>query len=667
MNQQTTFNIPKYVWIISSILLAIPIYLQLFTSVPYMNYIWLSNIISIYLFTFHVGLLAGIIVLLLVLVLRTFLSLENYHSLSFEELFLFFFINFIILGSSIAIGYIAGKNKSNELRMKELFDNNDITFWSKDMKSGKLTVTEGNASILGISRMELESDPTAWHNMVHPDDKHIIKSYTKKQRNGLRAKVIYRIIRPNGEVRWVEDRATPSFNKRGQLIRVDGVIFDVTSQKEAEEKMNRMAYYDSLTELPNRNWFQIYLNSTLISAKKYNYPLAIMFIDFDNFKRVNDTLGHRAGDLLLKQIANRLQQSVRKQDIVSRQSGDEFLVLIEKASVNEVEEVAKRIIKMMNQPYIVNGTELFSTPSIGISVFPEVADTAESLIEKADFAMYLAKERGKNNYQFYNAELQQKMTRRLMLDARLHKAIDRNELEVHYQPQIDIVSGKLAGVEALIRWKSDMEGYISPNEFIPIAEETGLIIPIGDWVLQEACKHVNYFKEMGLNHFPISVNISTKQLMNPHFIENLTKIMEKEKVEPQKLTLEITESALLFYDDAKQNILELQKLGVGISIDDFGVGYSSLSMIKNIEMDELKIDQSFLNDALENDRVRSLLETIIQIGKKLGAKVVVEGIETAEQLEMLMSYHVYGQGYFYSRPLPKEKFVEWFFTFYQRV
>ncbi|SES93770.1 diguanylate cyclase (GGDEF) domain-containing protein [Salinibacillus kushneri] len=243
------------------------------------------------------------------------------------------------------------------------------------------------------------------------------------------------------------------------------MVFDVTSEKETEERMNKMAYNDSLTGLPNRNWFQSYLEATLISAQKTNTSIGIMFIDFDNFKRVNDTLGHRVGDGLLIQMAERLQTCIRQGDIVSRQGGDEFLVLIEDSSEDEIEEIAERIIKNMNHPYMVKGNEIFSTPSIGISMYPIIEDNAESLIEKADFAMYLSKESGKNNYQFYNDELNQKMKRKIMLETRLHKAIDNGELAIHLQPQINLSISCLAGAEALLRWECDLDAFHLKNLF----------------------------------------------------------------------------------------------------------------------------------------------------------------------------------------------------------
>ncbi|WP_337019020.1 putative bifunctional diguanylate cyclase/phosphodiesterase [Oceanobacillus massiliensis] len=571
------------------------------------------------------------------------------------------FVNALGLIFTFLLGYRSGKIHSLQENPTNILNNNGFTCWTRNIKTGEATVSIGESMTYGFSSRDLDNHLHLFLDSIHPDDNSILLDAMNLQDAGNKTTVLYRIFTADGEIRWVEDRGTPVFNKQGEVTKVEGVIFDVTSHKKTEEKMNDMAYKDTLTELPNRNWFQEYLTS--IVDKRL--PAAIMFIDFDNFKRVNDTLGHRAGDSLLKQMAARLQSCIRKEDIVSRQNGDEFLVLLETDNIAEIKRIAEKIIRKMNHPYKLKGTEILSTPSIGISLFPESGHTAESLIEMADFAMYLAKKSGKNTYQFYNDQLNQQMKRRMLLEAHLHRAISREEFEVYYQPQIDLTSGKLAGAEALLRWKCEL-GRISPDEFIPIAEDTGLIIPIGEWVLREACRHSKWFKDNGLVSFPISVNISTKQLVNQNFVARIKRILAEENIDPRLLTLEITESALLYYEDAKSNISELRKLGVGISLDDFGVGYSSLNMIRNINIDELKIDKSFLSDALINERVRSLLETIILIGKKIDAKVVIEGIETAEELELLLSQRVYGQGYFYSKPLPVYEFKKWYFAFYEK-
>ncbi|WP_047985456.1 putative bifunctional diguanylate cyclase/phosphodiesterase [Ornithinibacillus californiensis] len=655
MTRLSLKKIPTILWFFGAAVLAGSIYMETSSLMETEGLFWTANTVMIALFTYYGGFYGGILYLLLlsgIYLVTGIFSTPN--DLSVQNLFPYVIGLFI----SFSIGILGWKIRTNEVHLNKLFENNDITFWTWDLENDEHTFSEGYAKIYGVTRESIRDNPYHWKDVVHPDDKYMLMDAHEQQKAGKKTNITYRFFHSSGEVRWLQDSATPHLDRNGIVTRVDGVILDITNQKQAEQKMNQLIHYDSLTGLTNRVWFKNYLDTALISTNKYGRSVAVMFIDFDNFKRVNDTLGHSAGDQLLIRIANRLKSFLRESDIVSRQSGDEFLVLIENRNLDEIEQLAKDIITKMNEPYSINSTEIISTPSIGISINLDYEDDAEALIKKADFAMYLAKENGKNNYQFYNDELNQKMKRKMILETYLHKAIELNELTVHYQPQFDLASYHIVGAEALLRWECEM-GKIPPDEFIPIAEETGLIIPIGEWVLRQACQDVKRFKANGLETFPISVNISTRQLMAPNFIERVQTIIEEEQVNPKLLTLEITESAFLYYEDAKENILALRNLGVGVSLDDFGIGYSSLSMIRNIEIDELKIDRSFLNDSIKNNRVRSLLEAIIQIGKKINTKVVVEGIETKEQIDILTVYDVLGQGYFYSKPLPIEEFEDW--------
>ncbi|MEN2767891.1 putative bifunctional diguanylate cyclase/phosphodiesterase [Ornithinibacillus xuwenensis] len=655
MTKLSIKRIPISLWIISVLVIAISIYIETNTPIETEGMYWTINIILVAMFSYYGGIYGGVAFIVILSGIYTMMNIvATPNELSVQNLFPYGIGLFIAL----SIGTLAWKIKTNEIQLKKIFENNDITFWTWNQETDEHIFSEGYASIYGVTSDILKENPNLWLDVVHPDDKEILLNALEQQRAGKKTSITYRFFHASGEVRWIQDRATPYIDRHGEVTRVDGVVFDITSQKKVEQKMNQLIHYDSLTGLTNRKWFQNYLDTALISTKKYSRPLAIMFIDFDNFKRVNDTLGHSAGDELLIRIANRLKTILRESDIVSRQSGDEFLVLVENRELPEIETLARKIILEMNAPYSINGTEIISTPSIGISVNHDWEDDAEALIKKADFAMFLAKENGKNNYQFYNEELNKKMKRKMILETYLHKAIEKDELIVHYQPQFDIATYQISGAEALLRWECEL-GKIPPDEFIPIAEETGLIIPIGEWVLRQACRDVKRFHEKGFTSFPISVNISTRQLMTPNFIDRVRSIVLEEDVNPQLLTLEITESAFLYYEDAKENILELRELGVGVSLDDFGIGYSSLSMIRNIEIDELKIDRSFLNDSFKNNRVQSLLEAIIQIGKKINTKVVVEGIETKEQIELLAVHEVYGQGYYYSKPIPVHEFEEW--------
>ncbi|WP_096273452.1 putative bifunctional diguanylate cyclase/phosphodiesterase [Paucisalibacillus globulus] len=648
-------KIPLLLWVIGVLIISASIYIETSTPIETMGLYWTVNIILVALFSYFGGLFSGLIFFMILSGIYMFIGLittpnELTLTNSMPQVF-----GLLI---AITLGTLGSKIRINEMQLTKLFENNDISFWTWDLDTNEYTFSEGYAAIYGVSSDVIHDNPELWREAIHPEDKAMVMDAHEQQKAGKKTTITYRFFHSNGEMRWMQDRATPQKDKNGNVTRVDGVIYDITSQVKAEQKMNQLIHYDSLTGLTNKNWFHNYLNTALISARKYSRTLAVMFIDFDNFKRVNDTLGHSAGDQLLIQIAERLKSILFENDIVSRQSGDEFLVLVEGRNLEEIEELAKDIVEKMNAPYKIDGTEIISTPSIGISINLDWEDDAEVLIKKADFAMFLAKENGKNNFQFYNDELNQKMKRKMILETYLHKAIENNELSVHYQPQFDIATFRISGAEVLLRWECEM-GRIPPDEFIPIAEENGLIIPIGEWVLRQACRDIKRFKKNGLDSFPVSVNISTRQLMAPNFIDRVQTIIQEEQVDPKYVTLEITESAFLYYEDAKDNILALRNLGVGVSLDDFGIGYSSLSMIRNIEIDELKIDRSFLNDSLKNDRVRSLLEAIIQIGKKINTKVVIEGIETKEQIEMLSVHNLFGQGYYYSKPIPIDEFEKW--------
>lgn len=650
-------------WIIGTLVIAASFYIETNIPLETEGLYWTVSIILVALFSYFGGLFGGLIFFMILSGIYLVMGLiSTPNELSTDNSF----TQVIGLFISLSLGTLGSRIRTNEMQLNKLFKNNDISFWTWDIETDDHTYSEGYAAIYGVSIGTFRDNPDLWLEVVHPEDKQIILNALEQQKSGKKTTITYRFFHSNGEIRWMQDRATPYMDKKGVVTRVDGVIFDITEQVKAEQKMNQLIHYDSLTGLTNRNWFQNYLDTALITAKKYSRSLAVMFIDFDNFKRINDTLGHSAGDQLLIQIAGRLKSILRESDVVSRQSGDEFLVLVEGRNSDEIEDLAKEIILKMNSPYKINGTEIISTPSIGVSINLDWEDDAEALIKKADFAMYLAKENGKNNFHFYNDELNQKMKRQMILETYLHKAIENNELSVHYQPQFDIATFRITGAEVLLRWECGM-GKIPPDEFIPIAEETGLIIPIGEWVLRQACRDIKRFKENGLDSFPISVNISTRQLMTPNFIDRVQTILSDEQVDSKLLTLEITESAFLYYEDAKDNILALRNLGVGVSLDDFGIGYSSLSMIRNIEIDELKIDRSFLNDSLINNRVRSLLEAIIQIGKKINTKVVIEGIETKEQIEMLSTHNLFGQGYYYSKPIPIDEFEVWCKNAYKKA
>ena len=432
---------------------------------------------------------------------------------------------------------------------------------------------------------------------------------------------------------------------------------------EIQGRLNQLAFYDNLTGLPNRTLFLERLSQTLMQAGRYNYKAGLLFIDLDNFKRVNDTLGHSVGDLLLKATADRLVNSLRRSDTVAnpvdmetagRLGGDEFTVILPKIQRGEdAATIAQRIATQLGQPLILGGHEIVITPSIGIAIYPEDGDNVEVLIKNADMAMYYAKKIGPNTFKYYQESMNETALKRLTIENHLRQAFDQKELSLHYQPQFDLSTGMVKGVEALIRWKNWDLGDVPPSDFIPIAEENGMIVDIGKWVLEVACTQFRSWLEQGIALERISVNVSIKQFVDPGFTSCLAKILDDSDLAPHFVELEITES-LLANDTAeiKRILQSLKDLGVRTAIDDFGTGYSSLGRLKEISIDCLKIDKSFVQGIHGGERDRSIVSSIISMARNMGLNVIAEGVETKGQADFLKSQLCEeAQGFLLSRPL----------------
>ncbi|WP_442598827.1 EAL domain-containing protein [Neobacillus sp. D3-1R] len=429
----------------------------------------------------------------------------------------------------------------------------------------------------------------------------------------------------------------------------------------AEDTINHMAYHDPLTGLPNRRLFKKRFEHTLEEIAGKRIEASLLFLDLDRFKVINDSLGHSIGDLLLQKVANRLKYSLRRKDFIGRQGGDEFLILLEESTKEETEFVAKRILKALSRPFRLKGHEVVITPSIGISLFPTHGHDPETLIRNADIAMYDAKRQGKNTYQFYQLTQEKVLNDQLVLEQNLRKSLERDEFVLHYQPQVDLVTNQICGVEALIRWNHPELGSIPPNRFIPVAEETGLIVPIGEWVIKTACEQNVIWQNNGWPSLVISVNLSIRQFFQANLISMVCRILEETGLDPQYLELEITESMTMNVEMAIGIIQELKQLGVKVAIDDFGTGYSSLNYLKRLTIDRLKIDQSFVQDIAKDSNDRDIVTTIITMGHNLKMKVIAEGVETEEQLQFLRTHGCDEvQGYLFSKPLSAEDFVEKF-------
>ncbi|HEX5363012.1 MAG TPA: EAL domain-containing protein, partial [Gallionella sp.] len=451
-------------------------------------------------------------------------------------------------------------------------------------------------------------------------------------------------------------------NAAGKVEHYIGVTSDNTDYKEAQERIRKMAFYDQLTGLPNRSLLRDRVDRLFAQMRRGEKSFAIMFIDLDNFKRVNDSLGHHMGDLLLQEVAHRLGHCVREVDTVSRQGGDEFVVLLPECDSDCAQAIAGRILDALSRPHHLEGNELVATPSIGISMFPRDARDFETLSKHADTALYRVKGEGRAGFQFFMPEMNIAAHKQLTVENQLRKAVESGGFTLHYQPQIDREQGKIIGMEALIRWDDPVLGSVPPDEFIPITEENGLIVPIGTWVLHEACAQNMRWQAMGLPPVPVSVNVSAVQMRQPNFVQVVADALEQSGLKPELLELELTERvAMADVERSVQIMHQLNALGVGLFIDDFGTGYSSLAYLKRFPLKKLKIDKSFVRDLETNADDRTIANSIILLAHGLNLSVVAEGVENVAQLDILNEQGCDAvQGYYFSRALPADEFTEFF-------
>jgi diguanylate cyclase (GGDEF)-like protein/PAS domain S-box-containing protein len=465
----------------------------------------------------------------------------------------------------------------------------------------------------------------------------------------------YRFTRPDGVRRYLRISGAPVFDDAGRFCGYRGVGRDVTLAKEAEEKVHELARFDSLTRLPNRNMFLAELHRSVARSQRHNTPFAVYFIDLDRFKTINDTLGHSAGDELLKAMAQRLREAVRQNDLVARLGGDEFVVIVEgESGAAGLASIANKLLAAIGEPIMLHGHRFLVTGSIGIAVFPSDGDDSATLLKHADAAMYLAKEKGKNNVQFYTAELADLAARQFELESALQLALTRGELLLHFQPKIDIAGGRMVSIEALLRWQHPTRGLVPPMEFIPLAEERGLIVPIGRWVIQAACRQIRDWRDLGLRVPPVAVNLSARQFASDTLVDDFIEAMKQYEVAASDLEVELTESVLMADPErANQVLQQLHGLGVRISIDDFGTGYSSLSYLKRFPAQTVKIDRSFIRGLPSDADDIAIIEAVIAMAHSLGLAVVAEGVETDEQLSALRRLGCdEAQGYLLGRPMP---------------
>ncbi len=504
----------------------------------------------------------------------------------------------------------------------------------------------------------IENSIATYFEKILPQDLPLLQdAFEKAVREGAMFSVDYRVRHVNGDLRWVHDHGRAVRDGDSQIVHVDGVISDITERTKERERFNQLVYFDALTNLPNRDLFVDRLDQAIQQARRKKETGAVLALDLDHFKRINDTLGHPIGDQLIKAVSARLLKLLFDSDTVTRIGGGAFIILLPRvAKTEDAENVANKLLTAFKMPFLINEHELFTSCSIGIAIFPNDGETSDILIKNADAAMHISKERGKDRLQLFSSSIANNSFERLVLENSLRRALERNEFQLYYQPQLDIRTGKTIGAEALIRWKHPDLGFIPPLEFIPIAEETGLIHPIGEWVLKTACEQKKIWDQKGFNSFRVAVNLSARQFHYANLVDMVGDTIRKSGIDARGLDLELTESTIMDrLEETTQTLRRLKNMGVHISIDDFGTGYSSLMYLKTFPIDTIKIDKSFVNDVTTDLDDQAITQAIISMAHSLKMDVVAEGVETQEQFEILRSQGCdILQGYLFSKPVPFE-------------
>jgi diguanylate cyclase (GGDEF)-like protein/PAS domain S-box-containing protein len=523
-------------------------------------------------------------------------------------------------------------------------------------------------NLLGISQEEWLADPYSWRHHVHPEDiDRVWDEYQEAYNAHVPLNHEYRMVHEDGSVKWVLEQAFPVHDEEGNPWLIQGVIFDISERKRAEEQVAFLAYHDKLTGLPNRALFEEMLEIAIARARRHDLGVGVVFLDLDNFKLVNDSLGHQAGDLLLAQLGDRLRGCTRETDLVARQGGDEFLMLLSDLergtggmpggdpAMIVAESVAERVHEVFREPFDLNGVEFYASGSLGISLFPQDALDGQTLLKNADAAMYQSKRHDPGGFVVFATGGENSMEK-LSLTTRLRRAVEQQNWVLHYQPVVNLADGSVDGVEALIRWHDPNGGIVPPGEFIPLAEELGLIELIGDWVVREMARQHAAWAADGLD-LMVGFNLSPRQLWSAHLAESMLGKLADAGVDPHRVVVEITESTAMADPDRTQRILnELHAWGMTLAIDDFGTGYSSLARLKHLPVDILKIDRSFIRDVDRDPDLGNMVKAMIQLAQGLGMTPLAEGIETQGELDFLIEHGCpIGQGFHFAKPVPAEE------------
>ncbi len=529
--------------------------------------------------------------------------------------------------------------------------------WDWNLLTNEVHFSSRWKGLLGYSEEEIGTDIEEWFSRIHPDDSQQVKIEINSHLEGLSTHFIneHRMLHKDGSYRWILSRGIAIRHETGSPYRMAGSHTDISARKHAEEQLQHDAFYDGLTGLPNRALFMDRLNNALRRTRRLpDYLFSVFFLDLDRFKMINDSLGHSAGDAVLIETARRLEQCARPGDTTARLGGDEFVMLFDDVkNLENAKRIAERIQRSFIEPFYVNEAEIVSTPSIGIALGSSEYPCGEDLLRDADITMYQAKALGRGRYEVFSPDMRSQAVALIRLESDLRTALERNEFKIFYQPIVALKDSSIVGMEALLRWQHPHQGLVAPSDFIPLAEETGLIVPLGEWLLSTACRQLKAWFDGGVPPLRLAVNISPVQLRDPGFPDMVINVIRESGVNPENLELEITETILMEQSSSIVDVLlKLKALGIHISLDDFGTGYSSLSYLQNLPIDTLKIDRSFINKLAFNREQTNIIETILMLGSNLGMDVVAEGIETVEQWEKLQKMKCSrGQGFLFSHPL----------------
>ncbi len=565
-------------------------------------------------------------------------------------------------GNHLIILYDITEHKQAERDVAALAERLDLAtqaahigIWDWNVESNELNWDDRMFELYGVNQQSFGGAYDAWAAGVHPEDRDYAEQSVQDALEGKKPfDIEFRVCWPDGTIRYTKSAGQVIRDQEGHPLRMTGINYDITDRVQAQEQLQFIAHHDVLTGLPNRLLFMDRLGRALIRARRYQESIAVFYMDLDRFKNINDTFGHNTGDKFLKSIAGFLSTEIRSSDTIARLGGDEFAVIVENVSgAEDVILVAEKMLDTLAKPIKIDEHEFYVTTSIGISLFPNDSDDAEDLLKNADTAMYRAKELGRNNFQFYSEDLSTRALQRLTLEQDLRRALERDEFLLYYQPQVDLKTQRVIAIEALLRWNHPEYGLVSPNKFVAVAEETGLIVAIGQWVLTTACTQLQTWQEQGLPVVPVTVNLSSRQFVDGTLASVVTQTLENTNLEPSLLELEITEGVMIHNPEKVTHTLQqMNEQGIRIAIDDFGTGYSSLSYLKRYPIDTLKIDQSFVHDLATDSNDASIVLAIIAMAHSMGLYVIAEGVETEEQLDFLKSHDCDSvQGFLFSHPL----------------